>query len=116
MKVRVTSKEVKMGGKPLAFPYCAVQFILADDSPQFYTEGTYGWNADIYDFGSFQVVTGYRPFGKDTHAIPYHIMDRVAEDPKKRKEVHGNFLTLCRQLAFNDPLDEAIIARYKEGK
>ena len=116
MKVQVTSKEVKIGGRPLAFPYCAVQFILADDSPQFYTAGTYGWNADIYDFGSFQVVTGYRPFGKDTHAIPYHLMDRAAEDRERRKEVRDDFLRLCRQLALNNPLDEAIINKYREER
>ena len=116
MKVRTTAKEIKAGGRPLAFGYCSVQHILSDDNPQFYTTGTYGWNADIYDFGSFQAVTGYRPFGKDTHAIPYHLMDRAAEDRERRKEVREDFITLCRQLAMNNPLDEEIIAKYQEGK
>lgn len=114
MKIKTTAKEIKIGGRPLAFPYCAVQFILSDDSPQFYTAGTYGWNADVYDFGSFQVITGYRPFGKDAHAIPYNLMDRAAEDPKRRKEVREDFIELCRQLAADMPLDETIIAKYKE--
>lgn len=115
MKAKVTSKEVKMSGRPIAFGYCAIQSILWDDKPQFYTVGIYGWNADIYDFGSFQIVTGYRPFGRDPHAIPYHVMDKAAEDQERRKEVRDDFLTLCRQLAFRIPLDKAIIAKYQEG-
>lgn len=116
MKVKTIAKEIKAGGRPLAFGYCSVQHILSDDNPQFYTTGIYGWNADIYDFGSFQIVTGYRPFGKDAHAIPYHAMDKAAEDKERRKEVRDDFITLCRALALDKPLDEAIIAKYRREK
>jgi len=36
-----------------------------DVAPMAYTAGIYGWNADIYAFGSIALVTGYRPFGKE---------------------------------------------------
>lgn len=35
------------------------------DGKDAYTAGVYGWNADIYEFDTFAIVTGYRPFGKD---------------------------------------------------
>lgn len=115
MKVKVTAKDIKQNGKPLAFGYCAVQHILSEDNPQFYTAGTYGWNADIYDFGSFQIVTGYRPFGMDAHAIPYQKMDKAAKNnPNNRPEICNDFLTLCRQLSCNKELDQEILAKYAD--
>lgn len=47
--------------------YCNLTDTLREcaDGKDGYTAGVYGWNADIYEFGSFAIVTGYRPFGKD---------------------------------------------------
>ena len=48
----------------IAVPYCALQGLLKDLSPQWYTSGIYGWNADIYCIDMETcIVTGYRPFG-----------------------------------------------------
>lgn len=112
MKVQTTAKQIRMYGTPICFGYGDLQHILRDDNPQYYTAGIYGWNADIYDFGSFQIVTGYRPFGMDAHAIPYREMDKAAYDSKKRAEVRADFLELCRQLAFEEKPDEKITAKY----
>ena len=47
--------------------YCDLYHTLHEctDGKDAYTAGVYGWNADIYEFGNFAIVTGYRPFGKD---------------------------------------------------
>lgn len=44
--------------------YCHAQYLLKGLEPIAYTKGTYGWNADIYHFNQYYIVTGYRPFGK----------------------------------------------------
>lgn len=47
--------------------YCDLWHTLKEcaDRKDAYTAGVYGWNADIYEFDTFAIVTGYRPFGKD---------------------------------------------------
>ena len=61
---KTTMKETKRSYKELIrVNYCELQSLLNLISPSAYTSGVYGWNADIYDFGSVAVVTGYRPFG-----------------------------------------------------
>ena len=61
---KITMKETKRIYKNLIkVDYCGLQSLLNLVSPSAYTSGIYGWNADIYDFGSVAVVTGYRPFG-----------------------------------------------------
>lgn len=60
-------KVVKIG-------YCSLQYLLYFQDRIGYTGGTYGWNADVYDFGSIAIVTGYRPFGNID--VPY---DKVQE-------------------------------------
>lgn len=48
----------------ITVPYCTLHDLLKDLSPQWYTSGTYGWNADIYCIDMETcIVTGYRPFG-----------------------------------------------------
>lgn len=46
--------------------YCDLCETLREcaDRKDAYTAGVYGWNADIFEFSSFAIVTGYRPFGK----------------------------------------------------
>lgn len=67
MKFKTTKKEI-MGNYPrvICVGYCNLQTLLAYQTPVAYTCGTYGWNADIYDFGADAdavIVTGYSPFG-----------------------------------------------------
>ena len=51
--------------------YCELQTLLGRERRECYTAGTYGWNADVYDFGDIAICTGYRPFGgiKADHAV-----------------------------------------------
>lgn len=49
--------------KVIEVGYCGLQNLLRRESRSAYTTGTYGWNADVYDFGDVAIVTGYRPFG-----------------------------------------------------
>ncbi len=49
-----------------------------------HTEGVYGWNADIYEFDNFAIVTGYRPFGK--HILSYEFCKKW----EKKAEAHYN--------------------------
>lgn len=61
---KVTMKETKRSYKYLIqVDYCGLQSLLNLVSPSAYTSGVYGWNADIYAFGSAAIVTGYRTFG-----------------------------------------------------
>lgn len=115
MKVRVTAKFIKQNSRPLCFGYNDIYYILKNDWPRYYTCGTYGWNADIYDFDGFCIVTGYRPFGRDAHVIPYSIMDRmIAADPSRHDEIYCDFMILCRQLVDEEVLDESIIKKYTD--
>lgn len=44
--------------------YCELQRLLRTKERNFFTSGTYGWNADIYQVNhNTVIVTGYRPFG-----------------------------------------------------
>lgn len=66
MKTRVTKREIMQDGKRvLRFGYCEAQRLLNIVQPRFYTTGTYGWNADVYEFRDCYIVTGYRPFGEN---------------------------------------------------
>lgn len=64
MKVKVTKKQIKNNyANIVCVGYCGLSQILRYFTPNYYTCGVYGWNADVYDFGSFAICTGYRPFG-----------------------------------------------------
>lgn len=67
MKYETTKKAVMNGYyKIIGIGYCDAQYLLLYKNPTAYTHGIYGWNADVYDFGTVAIVTGYRPFG-NTH-------------------------------------------------
>lgn len=54
----------------ISVPYCALQHVLSQYEPRYYTAGIYGWNSDIYVIGNGEVAisTGYRPFGNKTYS------------------------------------------------
>lgn len=64
--MKMTQQEVKrrngviieMGASDLSWT-----LRVATDGRSGHTEGVYGWNADIYEFGQFAICTGFRPFG-----------------------------------------------------
>lgn len=64
MKFKTTKKEVFASYKKVVkLGYCDLQYLLSYESPVAYTSGSYGWNADIYDFRNVAICTGYNPFG-----------------------------------------------------
>lgn len=64
MKYRTTKKAVMNGYyKVLAVPYCDLQHLLHCENEIAYTTRAEGWGADIYQFGSTAIATGYAPFG-----------------------------------------------------
>lgn len=64
IKTKVSMKEVKATHTHvIQIGYCALQNLLRCEAAWNYTSGVYGWNADVYSYGSIAIVTGYRPFG-----------------------------------------------------
>ena len=64
MKYKTTKKAVMNGYyKVLAVPYCALQHLLKYENEIAYTTRSEGWGADVYQFGSTAIATGYAPFG-----------------------------------------------------
>lgn len=72
-KIKATKKAiVESYNNVICVGYCDLQNLLYCKLPSFYTAGTYGWNADIFDFGSTAICTGYRPFGNAS--APYGLI------------------------------------------
>lgn len=85
MKYRTTRRDVMNGYyKVFSVGYCDLQNLLSRDSAVAYTCGVYGWNADIYDFGTYAICTGYRPFGVSAG----HMFDDLEQ---KAKEIRNNY-------------------------
>lgn len=64
MKYKSTRKAVMNGYAHVFYAgYCGLTEALSNITPVAYTTGVNGWNADVYDFGVYAIVTGYRPFG-----------------------------------------------------
>lgn len=81
MKYRTTNKTVKEGyAKVYQIGYCGAQTLLSFESPVAYTAGVYGWNSDIYDFGSLAISTGFRPTGCD---VDYEIVNRYEKQAQR---------------------------------
>ena len=86
MKYRTTKSDVMNGyGYVFRTGYCNLQNLLAYESPVAYTCGVYGWNADIFQFDGFAIVTGYRPFGSDIPREVRNRYERKAESIRNRK-------------------------------
>ena len=49
-KINVTRKYVCSSfTNIICVPYCGLQDLLRYETPQWFTSGIYGWNADVYD-------------------------------------------------------------------
>lgn len=73
-KIKATKKAiVESYNNVICVGYCDLQNLLYCKSPSFYTCGVYGWNADVFDFESTAICTGYRPFGNAS--APYGLRD-----------------------------------------
>ncbi len=86
----------------ISAPYCALQNLLAYETPTAYTAGKYGWNYDVYDMGvCVAICTGYRgmPGKKSKHYRDYdnraqHIrFDTTLTPYEKRKKLN----LLCKE-------------------
>lgn len=100
MTKRVTRKYVIESYKVLKVGYCALQTLLAYETPQYYTAGVYGWNADVYVFGDVAICTGYRPFGVAA------IDARLAEDHAIRIMREKNMTSTERKQAIGELLNK----------
>ena len=64
MKYKTTKKAVMAGYyKVISVSYCSLQHLLNYEREIAYTTRSEGWGADIYQFGSTAIATGYAPFG-----------------------------------------------------
>lgn len=110
MKFKTTRKEVMNNGIiTLKVGYCDLASLLRFEEPRAYTEGIYGWNADIYAIGNIIIVTGYRPFGN------YHNCDLVAEYDGKARKIATDYQVdwETRKNEINKLLDEFVDKVYE---
>ena len=64
MKFKTTKKAIMAGYDKIIYTgYANLQHLLNFKTPVAYTTRREGWGADVYDFGSIAIVTGYAPFG-----------------------------------------------------
>lgn len=85
MKYKTTKKAVMNGYyKVLAVPYCALQHLLHYESEIAYTTRAEGWGADVYQFGSIAIATGYAPFGNIRP--DYEVNQRYEEKAREATE------------------------------
>ena len=89
-KAKTTRKWVAENYTCVSVGYCELQYLLKFQSPRFYTCGVYGWNCDIYTFGDWAIVTGYRGIVAHVDGLGY---DRTREYEKKAEALRssGNF-------------------------
>lgn len=86
MKYRTTNKAVKTGYERVyKVDYCNAQTLLKFENPIAYTAGKYGWNSDIYDFGSIAISTGYRPTG---YSVDYETINRYE---KQAQQINNDY-------------------------
>lgn len=64
MSMKLSKREVIKNFKCYLVPNCSLHYLLERFEPVGHTEGLYGWNADVYIFGRYAIVTGDRPFGE----------------------------------------------------
>lgn len=82
MSIKTTKKEIEKNYEnKVCVPYCGLQYLLYFKSPEFYTSGVYGWNADIFQYNyNTAIITGYRPFGNIEN---YEIVEKYETKAKK---------------------------------
>lgn len=86
-KFKTTRKQIKNNfSKIFSCGYCDLDE-LTDKSPLLYNSGIYGWNYDVYVFGSIAVTTGYRGmFGKEIDFDFLRSLQKEAKENQKNNE------------------------------
>lgn len=88
--------------------YCSLYNTLRIcGSRDFHTEGYLGWNADIYEFDDFAIVTGYRPFGA------YSLSLKFIKKWEKKAEAAYAKLYACDRKGNYPNADKIAIRRLK---
>lgn len=109
MKVKTTKKEVlKTNQTVLQVGYCDLQNLLRLRNPYGYTCGADGWHADIYDYGTTAICTGYQPFGKK---VPYDLCQKY--DIIAAEYLRENNQPFCDQYEHLDGLIDDFIQEAK---
>ncbi len=86
MKYKTTKADVMNGyGFVVSSGFGNLQNLLSLENPVAYTCGVYGWNADVYQFEGFAIVTGYRPFGVAISFEMVREVERKAKSIRNRK-------------------------------
>lgn len=105
-KARVTKKWLRYmwrGDKVLSLDYCALQNLLSNHSPDYYTCGVYGWNFDAYYIYGVLITTGYRGmFGKSPS---WQLTD---EYEKKAEELRKSDLYYKSPEKYREQLEELL--------
>lgn len=89
MSRQVTKKWVNNNFKYVVqVPYCALQTVLNEKSPDYYTAGIYGWNSDIYIIDAdVAISTGYRSFGNKKFSYEfYESAEKAVKSGKQTRE------------------------------
>lgn len=109
--------------------YCDLVYTLreAADHRDGHLEGVYGWNADVFEFDTFAIVTGYRPFGK--HLLSFDFCKRWEKKAKDHytkvnaPNAHGRYRTTSERdrmrYTFRCQFERAVqkeIARQRSGE
>lgn len=68
--------------------YCDLQNLLSREEKTGYTCGVYGWNANVYTFGNWAIVTGYRPFGTNYSYGNDAVVSYRKYEEKAKKIIH----------------------------
>ena len=101
MKYKITQKETRQNFvKVFKVGYCEIISIEYFLTPEAYNSGIYGWNYDLFTFGSYAITTGYRPIG--TYANEHFIktINEIAYDCKQ-KYLHNKKFRECQDECEN---------------
>ena len=82
MKEKVTKKEIRTtNARIICVPYCALQSLLATETPFAYSTRREGWACDYYQIPrEICISTGYAPIGKH---MDYDFLDSYEKAARK---------------------------------
>lgn len=100
MKIKSSMKILDGYKKVFRCGYCDLQIIYKFVEPTYYNTGVYGWNCDIYTYGSsIAITTGYRNMRGER--IPYDILIKYDKIAREILEKRLTYNELEKELAKN---------------
>ena len=116
MRVKVTQKAIRegYGNNIISVSYCALQNLLFNEAPLYYTTRTEGWGCDIYavrasDGTRYALTTGYAPFGKIK--APYDLC--TCFDNQAANYIHANKYDRSKATLLIQNFVDAVVKHYK---